>query len=57
MILCWSNTLYILSKIKFIIKINFSGFFFYFLKKYMLLLENLKLSMWFLLYFHWTLLL
>ena len=29
MIICWNNILYILSKIKFIIKINFTCFFFF----------------------------
>ena len=42
MILCWNNTLYILSKIKFIIKINFSVFFFT-LKKIYVTIRKFKI--------------
>ena len=42
MILCWNNTLYILSKIKYIIKINFSVFFFT-LKKIYVTIRKFKI--------------
>lgn len=57
MIICWNSSLDILSKIKLIIKINFAWFFFFFFDKCDWLLENLKLAMWFISYFHWTVLL